>query len=100
MTDPITPPATDRPRPTPEQRLAASRAAMVRTLAPVPRREEVLTGWAPAARQHPWALVSAAAVAGAALVALRPWRWLPSAPVLIALGAQLAWRTWRTPRGR
>jgi hypothetical protein len=73
---------------------------MVRTLAPPPRREGVLTEWAPAARQHPWALVSAAAVAGAAIVALRPWRWLPSAPVLIALASQLAWRSWRTPRRR
>lgn len=32
--------------------------------------------WRPWARQHPVALAAGAAVAGAALVALRPWRWL------------------------
>jgi len=36
----------------------------------------------PVAQQHPFRLVTIAAVAGAALVALRPWRWI-SMPALL-----------------
>ncbi|MBT9490320.1 MAG: hypothetical protein IV093_22675 [Rubrivivax sp.] len=79
---------------TPQDRLAASRAAMARTLAPPTPRDTSLADGAPQALQHPWAMVGAAAVAGAAVVALRPWRWLPSTPVLVALVARAAWRSW------
>ena len=82
---------------TPQDRLAASRAAMVRTLAPAAPRDRALADWAPAALQNPWTLLGTAALAGAALVALRPWRWLPSTPVLVALVARAAWRSWNRP---
>lgn len=82
---------------TPQDRLAASRAAMARSLTPT-GRETPRLDLAPAAVQHPWALVGAAALAGASLVALRPWRWLPSTPVLVALVARAAWRSWNRPR--
>ena len=44
----------------------------------------------PLAREHPWALVGVAAVAGAALVAGRPWRWLLRPALLGSLFSQLA----------
>lgn len=84
---------------TPQDRLAASRAAMAVTLAPTPR-DTKLMALAPTALQHPWALVGTAALAGAAVVALRPWRWLPSTPVVVALVARAAWRSWNRPPGR
>ena len=82
---------------TPQDRLAASRAAMVRTLAPAATRDTALADVASVALQHPWTLVGSAALAGAALVAVRPWRWLPSTPVLVALVARAAWRSWNRP---
>ena len=44
----------------------------------------------PLARQHPWALMGVAAIAGAAVVAGRPWRWLLRPALLASLFSQLA----------
>ena len=84
---------------TPQERLAASRAAMAGTLAGTPS-DTKLMDLAPTAQHHPWALVGTAALAGAAVVALRPWRWLPSTPVVVALVARAAWRSWNRPPRR
>lgn len=76
------------PMPSPA-RLAASRAAIRQQLqahaAEPPPFDRV-------AQEHPFALLAGAALGGAALVALRPWRWLPRPPALAALLSQLAWQ--------
>jgi hypothetical protein len=46
----------------------------------------VLMSWS---REHPWRLVGGAAVAGAAAVGLRPWRWALRRAVLGAVLSQL-----------
>ena len=48
----------------------------------------------PLARQHPWALVGGAALAGALLVGGRPWRSLLRPSLLASLGAQWALQAW------
>lgn len=56
----------------------------------------------PVARQHPVRLVLGAAAVGAALVALRPWRWVYRSAVtpalLLGLLPQAISRRWRDPR--
>lgn len=73
----------------PTARLAASRAAIgqqLRVQAAAPARVDRL------AREHPWLWLAGAALAGAGVVALRPWRWLPRPPVLAPMLAQMAWQ--------
>lgn len=44
----------------------------------------------PVARRHPVALVAAAAVIGAGIVALKPWRWMTRPAFLAGLASQVA----------
>jgi CHASE2 domain-containing sensor protein len=74
-------------------RLAASRAAIARSLAPA-ADGGALGLLAPTVQRHPWALVGAAALAGALLISARPWRWLPRGPMLLGLVSQFAWRAY------
>lgn len=74
------------PRP-PQARLAASRAAILHDLTARPATPPLL---AAAASTHPWALLGGAALAGALVVAARPWRWLPHLLVLAPLLSPLA----------
>lgn len=39
----------------------------------------------PTAKKHPWLLVGGAAVAGAAIARLRPWRWISGSAILASL---------------
>jgi hypothetical protein len=48
----------------------------------------------PLARQHPWALLGGAALAGALLVGGRPWRSLLRPSLLASLGVQWALQAW------
>lgn len=73
--------------PAPEARLAASRAAILHDLTTRPATPPLLAG---AAHTHPWALLGGAALAGALIVAARPWRWLPHLLVLAPLLSPLA----------
>jgi hypothetical protein len=45
---------------------------------------------APAARRHPWALVLGGLVLGAAVVKLRPWRWIVRPAVLVGMASSMA----------
>lgn len=74
----------------PQARLTASRAAIVADLRPAPATTPALL--VQTTREHPWVLLGTAALAGALVVALRPWRWLPRRPVLLSLVSQLAWQ--------
>lgn len=76
-----------------QARVAASRAAIQRQVQAQAMAPPAL---ARLAREHPWALVGAAAMAGAGLVVMRPWHWLPRPSVLGSLVAQLAWQALAT----
>ena len=71
------------------ERLAASRREIERGLA-LEHPGPVMQVVGPLAREHPWALAAASAAAGALVVALRPWRWLPPPAVLTSLLSQVA----------
>ncbi len=71
------------------ERLAASRREIERGLT-VEHPGPILQVVGPVAREHPWALAAASAAAGALLVGLRPWRWLPPPAVLTSLLSQVA----------
>jgi hypothetical protein len=77
-------------------RLAASRAEILRSLAPNADGGSLgtLGLLAPSLKQHPWTLVGAAALVGALLITARPWRWLPRGPMLLTLVSQFAWRAY------
>lgn len=72
-----------------QERLVASRSAIRAQLQARAAEPPLLDR---VAREHPWALVGGAALGGALIVALRPWRWLPRPPVLASLLSQLAWQ--------
>jgi hypothetical protein len=52
----------------------------------------------PVARDHPWALVGGAALAGALLIGGRPWRSLLRPSLLASLGARWALNAWVASR--
>jgi hypothetical protein len=52
----------------------------------------------PIARDHPWALVGGAALAGALLIGGRPWRSLLRPSLLASLGARWAMNAWLESR--
>lgn len=70
-------------------RLAASRMAIREALQPPSATPPTLQRLA---RDHPWAMLGSAALAGAVVVAMRPWRWLPRPAGLVTLAAQLGWQ--------
>lgn len=49
--------------------------------------------WAPLVHEHPWRLVGAGLLAGAALAAARPWRWVLPPSLLSGVVSQLALRS-------
>lgn len=80
------------PRPVADLALSALRLAWLghpwRALAGVLRDAATLL-LAPQAARHPLRLLAVAAVAGALMVALRPWRWLGRPMVLATVGSLL-----------
>jgi hypothetical protein len=75
-------------------------SALTRWWAPHPAHQigqlahSLLQAWArPVAARHPWGLLAGSLAAGAALVLVRPWRWLPR-PALLAGLLPLMWREW------
>lgn len=73
----------------PEARLVASRDAIQRQLQAGAASTPLLDRLA---REHPWALLAGAAIAGAMVVAARPWLRVPRPPVLASMIAQVAWQ--------
>jgi hypothetical protein len=63
-----------------------SGAALVGTLA----RDHLEDRLAAQASKRPWTLVAGAALAGALIVVVRPWRWAPRPAVLASLLSQFA----------